>query len=152
MNKIGKTFVLIKPDAIERGMVSIIIERFIKKGFIIKRIDCVYAKSEQIEKMYAENISINGKCYENNIKKYLVDKIVIPIQFDLIGDTNAISVARKLIGYFDPISAKKGSIRFDYGCDSLNQAISENRCCYNLIHAASNYDEYILDMKIWFNM
>lgn len=146
-----KTFILLKPDSIEREIVSPIIERFIKRGFIIDRMDCVYAKSGQIEKMYAENISINGKCYATNIKKYLENKIVIPIQFSYIGKEDAIEVARKMIGNFDPINAENGSIRFDYGTDSLNKAMDENRCCYNLIHAASNYDEYILDMGIWFN-
>lgn len=150
MTQVSKTFVLIKPDSIEKGIVSLIVERFIKSGFIVEKMDCVYAQSGQIEKMYADNISINGEEYVIAIKNYLVGNIVIPIQFTFIGDENAIDKARKLIGYFDPLNAEKGSIRFDYGSDSLNQAMKEHRCCYNMIHAASDYEEYILDMGIWF--
>lgn len=151
MDKNTKTFILIKPDAVERELVSQIIERFIEKGFIVDKMDCLYAQNEKIEKMYADNISINGECYAVNIKKYLENKIVIPIQFSFNGEGDAIKVARKLTGYFDPANAEKGSIRCDYGVDSLSRAMKEDRCCYNLVHAASSYDEYILDVGIWFS-
>lgn len=149
-SNITKTFVLIKPDAVERGIVSNIISRFLEEGFIIEMLNCLYSSDEQITKMYADNIVVNGNCYRHNLINYLSNKIVIAICFSIIGNRDAIDVARKLIGYYDPKKSNPGTIRFDYGIDSLDEATKNNRCCFNLVHAASNYDEYILDMNIWF--
>lgn len=69
----------------------------------------------------------------------------------LLEGEDAINVARKITGFTDPATAKKGTIRGDLGTDSILKANQEARPVYNLIHASGSQEEAEKEIKLWFS-
>ena len=67
-----------------------------------------------------------------------------------IGGEDAIQAVRRITGYTEPSTAEKGTIRGDYGADSLMKSTNEGRACENLIHASGNQEEAKLELDLWF--
>jgi nucleoside-diphosphate kinase len=161
-----ETLVILKPDALERNIIGIIIERFEKKG--LKVLDMKYFTKIDVEllrKHYpdsmAESLGKKAQLASPNItdpidhgykvlerlKKYFTRNPVIAIRF---GGENAIQVVREVTGYTDPSTAKQGTIRGDLGVDSIAKSTKENRACENLIHASGNQEEAKVELDLWF--
>ncbi|NIN52587.1 MAG: hypothetical protein GTO23_05435 [Nitrososphaeria archaeon] len=67
-----------------------------------------------------------------------------------IGGVDAIQAVRDVTGYTDPEKAEKGTIRGDYGTDSLANSNEEERACENLVHASGNQQEARVELELWF--
>jgi len=67
-----------------------------------------------------------------------------------IGGEDAIQAVRDVTGYTDPVKAEKGTIRGDYGTDSLANSNEEERACENLVHASGNSEEAKIELELWF--
>lgn len=163
-----KTFVIIKPDGVERNLIGEIIKRYEENDLKITDMEMTTASSEIISKHYKENedylISIGEKARNAGAK---VDdvveygrKIVIglrnylsrgPIVKMIIEGDDAIQKVRKITGFTDPTLADKGTIRGDLGTDSIAKANTEDRPTENLIHASGNTKEAQEEMALWFN-
>jgi nucleoside-diphosphate kinase len=81
------------------------------------------------------------------VRKYFTRNPVLAIRF---GGEDAIPLVRKVTGYTDPATAEKGTIRGDFGVDSIVRSTAENRACENLIHASGNLEEARLELALWF--
>jgi nucleoside-diphosphate kinase len=67
-----------------------------------------------------------------------------------LGGEEAIPLVRKVTGYTDPATAEKGTIRGDYGVDTIAKSTAEQRACENLIHASGNPEEAKAELELWF--
>ncbi len=124
-----RTFVAIKPDAVQRGFIGQIIERFERKGFKIVGLKMLLPTRELAEKHYEEHI---GREYFERLVAFIISG---PLVAMVVEGNNAISVVRRMMGSTKPQEAEVGTIRFDFaqvkemniihGSDSVNNAKRE---------------------------
>ena len=143
------SFIMLKPDALERQLVLEILEWLKETGVAIETLDYRLVSKEQIFKHYEHVIAELGQSFKEKAVNSFVGKYVIPMIVSS-GDVNIIANIRKEIGATDPSKAAAGTIRGDLGIDSMAKATLENRCCDNLIHASDSYEAYLAESELWF--
>lgn len=162
-----KTLVLIKPDGVKRHLIGQIIDRFEKAGLAVVEMKMLTAPLDIAKKHYpsdeeylktvgqksvaagdkVRNVLEQGRKIVTSMRGFLTSG---PIVAMILEGEEAVPVVRKVTGYTDPISAEKGTIRGDYGEDSILAANKENRPVYNLIHASGNPEEAKKEIELWF--
>lgn len=146
MSKI--TFALLKPDAIERNLVSRIMSYFAKENIYPSVFDLQNATKEKITEHYAEHIKKFGIEFELKTRLMFEGKLVVPMI--LTGDNDVIAKVRKIVGATEPAKAEKGTIRGDLGAgDSYEKSNFEHRLVANLIHASDSEEAVKREIKIW---
>jgi len=146
MDHIEETLVLIKPDALERGLVGEIIRRFEAAGLRIQNIRWASLSRALLEKHYADLNSKNPRAFDRNTR-YLVGKDAVAL---VLAGANAIGKVRLLIGPTEPASAAPGTIRGDLSSDTIRIADSQDRGLHNLVHAADSADSAQKEIALWF--
>jgi len=129
-----RTFVAIKPDAVQRGLIGEILQRFEKKGFKILGLKFVLLDRETAEEHYAEHI---GKPFYEKLVNFITSG---PIVVMVIKGKNAVEVSRRMMGATDPSKADNGTIRADYA------QIMER----NIIHGSDSAESAEREIKIHF--
>lgn len=104
-----KTYCMIKPDAVARGLIGRIVERFEDVGLRVERMELGMVTPEQAAANYAEH---EGKPFYNGLVEYITSGPVVKM---VLSGPDAVSVVRKLMGVTDPKEAAPGTIRGDYG-------------------------------------
>ncbi|GAB0166736.1 MULTISPECIES: nucleoside-diphosphate kinase [Lysinibacillus] len=126
---IEKTFLMVKPDGVERQVVGDIVDRFERRGFVLKGAKLMVIPTELAEKHYAEHA-------ERPFFGELVDFITSGPVFAMVWEgENVIKLARTMMGATKPEESNPGTIRGDYattvshniihGSDSLASAERE---------------------------
>ncbi|MDY7081182.1 MAG: nucleoside-diphosphate kinase, partial [Halobacteria archaeon] len=108
---VEQTFVMVKPDAFQRGLVGEIISRIEAKGLKIVAMKLITPTQEQGEAHYAEH---EDKPFYDDLVEFITSGPAVPMVVE--GD-DAISVVRTMIGETDPKEASPGTIRGDYAID-----------------------------------
>ncbi|WP_336783239.1 nucleoside-diphosphate kinase [Paenibacillus illinoisensis] len=144
---ISNTLLILKPDALDRGLVGEITERFILNNFHIVSMNYLIVTEQHIRQHYAPHIEAHGEEIAERILDFFVGRPVLP--FIILGE-DAIKRSRKLIGTSDPALSPSGTIRGDFGDDSYYQADMDKRSCRNLIHGSDSPSEFKREVKIWF--
>ncbi len=129
-----RTFVMIKPDAVSRGLVGEIISRFERKGFKIKALKMFKFTREMAEEFYAEH---KGKHFFNKLIDFITSGPVVAL---VLEGPNAVETVRIMIGPTDGRRAQPGTIRGDYALDITA----------NVIHAADSPEKAVREIKIVF--
>jgi len=129
-----RTFVMIKPNAVQRGLVGNIISRFERKGIKLVAIKLVSVIRELAEKHYGIH---KGKSFFEPTVKYITSSPVIAL---VLEGNNAIEMVRAMMGETDPQKAKMGTIRGDFG-----QTIGKN-----IIHGSDGQDTAKFEINLWF--
>lgn len=106
-----KTFIMLKPDAVQRGLVGEIIARFEKKGFKLAGMKFIQVDRALAEAHYAEH---RGKGFFEPTVTYIMSSPVVAMVWQ---GKNGVALARELMGATKPVDAKPGSIRGMYGLD-----------------------------------
>ena len=129
-----QTFVMIKPDAVQRGFIGEIINRFEKKGIKIVAMKLIAVDRKQAEKHYAVH---KGKPFFEPTVKYITSSPVVAM---VLEGVNVIELVRGMTGTTDPQKAAMGTIRGDYG-----QFIGRN-----IIHASDGKETASFEINLWF--
>ncbi len=129
-----RSFIMIKPDGVQRGLSGEIIKRLEQKGFTIVAMKMMEVSRELAEKHYDVH---RDKSFFNNLVEFITSAPVIAMVWEGEG---VVAAARKLIGATDPLNAEPGTIRGDYG-------ISIGR---NLIHASDAVETAQREIALWF--
>ncbi|MBO2531508.1 MAG: nucleoside-diphosphate kinase [Thermoactinomycetaceae bacterium] len=129
-----RTFLMVKPDGVQRGLIGEIVSRFEKKGFKLVAAKLMTVSRELAEVHYAEH-------REKPFFEELVGFITSGPVFAMIWEgENVISVARQMMGKTNPADAAPGTIRGDYG-------ISVGM---NIIHGSDSPESAEREIKLWF--
>ncbi len=145
------TFIMFKPDTIERNLTSELLSIFIENGYRVERSKEVLVDEKLILKHYEDVIqAVNQDYFKNAILKVFVGKKVWVYEISKDSDHDVIHHVRELVGATDPLLADPGSIRGRYGNDSKAVAMREKRMLMNLIHASDSKDSVEKEMKLWF--
>ena len=146
-----RTLIILKPDALKRGIVGEIITRFEKVGLKIVATKMLHPDTEHYYHHY-ENIgkmvSRRGQKAFDATVEFMNESPVIAIVLEGI---ESISLVRKMVGTTEPKSALPGTIRGDYAHVSFEHANKENISIPNLIHASGDASDAAQEIKHWFS-
>ncbi len=175
---VERTLVLVKPDAVKRGIVGRVLTRFEEAGLKIVGVKLVHATREHVESHYPntpEWIKGMGQktlhTYQEQgkdplaeigtddateigtmIKNWNVDYLTSgPLVALVLEGCHAISVVRKICGFTLPAFADPGTIRGDFSITSPIVANELKRAVRNLVHASSDPQEASHEINHWFS-
>jgi nucleoside-diphosphate kinase len=129
-----RTFVAIKPDGVQRGIVGEVIRRFESKGFTLVGLKAMQVSRELAEQHYAVH---KERPFFPGLVNFITSGPLVAMVWQ--GD-GVIASARKLIGATNPLTAEPGTIRGDFG-------VSIGR---NLIHGSDAPETAQQEIKLWF--
>lgn len=141
---VQKTFVAVKPDGVQRGIVGEIIKRFENAGLKIIGMKMAWVDKEFAEEHYKEH---KGKPFFEGLVNFIQEGPVVAIVFEGVG---AIATVRKLVGGTEPASAAPGTIRGDFAHVSYDYADKKKITVKNVIHASANEKDAEKEIKLWF--
>jgi nucleoside-diphosphate kinase len=107
-----RTLVLVKPDAMQRGLAGEILARLERRGLRIAALKLLQVSRELAERHYAEHA---GKGFYEDLLAYIT---ACPIVAAVFEGSNAVVAARQTMGATRPVEAAPGTIRADFGLDT----------------------------------
>jgi len=132
---VEKTFIMIKPDGVKRGLIGEIIGRIERKGYKITRARMFKPSRELIEEHYTDH---KGKPFFEELINYISEESVMAMEIE---GQSAIDVMRIMIGDKDPKAAMPGTIRGDFA-NSITQ---------NIIHGSDSIVSAKRELNLWFD-
>lgn len=130
-----RTFIIVKPDAVQRGLTGDILKRFEQRGLKIVGMKLVQVSRELAEKHYAEHV---GKGFYEGLVSYITSGPVVALALE---GTNAVAAARGTIGSTKPVESTPGSIRGDFGLEVGR----------NLVHGSDGLESAARELALWFS-
>ena len=104
-----RTFALVKPDGVQRGLVGEIVRRFEQRGLQLAALKMMRISRQLAQEYYAEH---NGKPFFAGLVEYVTSGPVVAMLWE---GENAVAIVRKTMGATDPAKAEPGTIRADFG-------------------------------------
>jgi nucleoside-diphosphate kinase len=143
--EIQRTFVAIKPDGVQRGIVGDVISRFEKVGLKLIGMKLIHVDSDFAKKHYSDHLE---KPFYALLEKYITSGPVIAL---VLEGVNAIEIVRKIVGATAPSKADPGTIRGDYA--HMNYARGDNHelGIVNIIHASDSPENAEKEIHLWFS-
>lgn len=129
-----RTLVLVKPNAVQRGLVGEIISRLEKKGLRLESIAQLRVDGELAALLYAEH---QGKAFYDDLVAFITSGPAVAMEWS---GEQAVAVVRTLIGATDPLEAAPGTIRGDFGL-----SIGEN-----LVHGSDSPESAKRELELFF--
>ena len=129
-----RSLVLIKPDAIQRGLVGTIISRLEKVGLKLVAMKMLHLDKALAQRHYAIH---KDKPFFDSLVNYITSAPIIAIIFE---GKKAVEVIRKTMGATDPAKAEAGTIRGDFGLDIE----------HNTIHGSDSTESATEEIKLFF--
>jgi nucleoside-diphosphate kinase len=107
-------------------------------------------ENNKLEEMKEKFGTDDPRVIGNKIRSWLIDYISsTPVVAFVLDGEDAVALGRKVTGFTDPTRAEKGTVRGDFGEDSIVKANAEFRPVQNLVHA-SDSDGAARELKLWF--
>jgi nucleoside-diphosphate kinase len=132
---VGRTFVIIKPDGVERGLVGEILSRFEKKGLTISALERRVIDEATAEKHYGEH---KGKDFYEPLMTFITRSASVLLILE--GPENTWELVRGMMGKTNPVDAAPGSIRGDYAVITRE----------NLVHGSDSAESAEREIAIFF--
>lgn len=129
-----RTFIMVKPDGVKKRIVGEIISRFEKKGLYLVQSRVLTPDEEILRKHYA---ALSDKPFFGELVEFMQTGQVVPMVWE---GTDAVKVARSLIGATNPLESLPGTIRGDFGIFFTK----------NVIHGADSIESANREIEIWF--
>jgi len=130
-----RTLVLVKPDAVERGLVGEVISRIERKGLTLIALELRVVEVEVAQVHYAEH---EGKPFYDSLVEFITGGPLVAL---VVEGPRAIAAFRQLAGGTDPVEkAANGSIRGDLGLETQ----------YNLVHGSDSPESAAREIGLWF--
>ena len=129
-----RTFVMLKPDAVQRGLVGEIISRFEKRGLKIIAMKFMQVPQSLAEKHYAVH---KERPFYQGLISYITSGPVVAM---VLEGPQAIQAARNTMGATNPVDAAPGTIRADFGMEIGR----------NLVHGSDGPETAAFEIGLWF--
>lgn len=172
-----RTFLMMKPDGVVRGLTGEVLKRIERVGLKIVALKMFWATREDIDEHYPKNdawlkrigqkTKANYEKYELDIKtlgtdndkeiglmvrSWLIDYLTsAPMIKMVIEGPHAVDLIRKMAGNTVPNQAEMGTIRGDFSVDSAVFANRDQRAIFNIIHASETPEEAKHEIEYWFS-
>ncbi len=129
-----RTFLMVKPDGVQRRLVGEIIRRFENKGFTLAGLKMLTPTREMAEAHYAVH---RGKPFFEGVVGFISSGPVVAMIWE---GEDAVALCRKIMGATKPADSTPGTIRGDYA-NTIEQ---------NLIHGSDSVENAEIEIGIWF--
>jgi len=129
-----RTFIAIKPDGVQRGLVGEVLRRFESRGMKIVALKLMRISPKLAEEHYAEH---KGKDFYDRLMRYVTSGPVVAAVIECPG---AIDMVRKMVGATVPAEAAPGTIRGDFGLELP----------LNIVHASDSPASAEREIKLYF--
>jgi len=131
---LNRTLLIIKPDAVERNLIGLVIDRLERSRFKIVAMRLMQLSREQARQLYEVH---KGKSFFDSLIDFMTSGPIVPI---LLEKENAVDDLRQLIGATDPARSACGTIRYEIGCDAQR----------NSVHASDSDDNADREIAFFF--
>ncbi|KAI9292250.1 NDK-domain-containing protein [Neoconidiobolus thromboides FSU 785] len=131
-----RTFIAVKPDGVQRGLVGEIISRFEKRGYKLVALKVTVPSKELANQHYAD---LSSKPFFNGLVDYMTNGKA-PVVAMVWEGLDVIKQGRAMIGATNPLAANAGTIRGDH-CISVGR---------NIIHGSDSYESASKEIQLWF--
>jgi nucleoside-diphosphate kinase len=145
---IERTLVLLKPDAVTRGLVGRVLARFEDALLKIVASKMVWMDAELNRRHYFDLEERFGPDVYNAVAGFMQ---TAPVFAFVLEGVDAVAIVRKLVGATYPDQAAPGTIRGDYAHQSKAYANAHKLPVANLVHASANPEEAGREIDVWFN-
>lgn len=143
-----RTLILLKPDALDRGIVGEIINRFERAGVKIVGMKMLISEKDTAMKHYTEDLAQRrGEVIRQRMIDMLISGPIVALALEGI---EMVEIARKMVGATEPKAANPGTIRGDYAHVSYDYADNKKIGVFNLIHASASPEEASAEINVWF--
>jgi nucleoside-diphosphate kinase len=129
-----RTYIMIKPDGVQRGLVGEIISRFEKRGFFLRALKQTLPSRELLEQHYSD---LSGKGFFPKLIEYMLSGPVVCMVWE---GKDAVKTGRKMLGETNPLNSAPGTIRGDFCID-----VGRNIC-----HGSDSVDSANKEISLWF--
>jgi len=129
-----RTFIMIKPDGVQRGLIGDIIKRFEQKGFKLVAIRMMAPGEDHLREHYAD---LAARSFFPGLVKYMASGPVVAMAWE---GENAVKTGRVMLGETNPRDSKPGTIRGDY-CITVGR---------NIIHGSDAVESANHEIGLWF--
>ncbi|HZK33605.1 MAG TPA: nucleoside-diphosphate kinase [Tissierellaceae bacterium] len=130
-----KTFIMIKPDGVKRGLMGEVISKIEKKGYKILRAKLFKPSEELVKEHYIEH---KEKSFYKELVTSIAGKNVMAMEVE---GEKVIEVMRLIIGDKDPVLANPGTLRGDFA----------NTMTENIVHGSDSLESSKRELKLWFS-
>ncbi|KAM0698883.1 hypothetical protein Q7P36_000927 [Cladosporium allicinum] len=134
MSSSEQTFIAIKPDGVQRGLIGPIIQRFENRGFKLAAIKLVTASKEHLETHYAD---LAGKPFFPGLVAYMASGPICAMVWE---GRDAVKTGRVILGATNPLASAPGTIRGDFAID-----VGRNVC-----HGSDAVESAQKEIALWF--
>ncbi|MBI5729281.1 MAG: nucleoside-diphosphate kinase [Candidatus Magasanikbacteria bacterium] len=167
-----RTFIMIKPDGVQRSLIGEIIKRFERTGLKLvalkmfiadeKRLWTHYDKDDAWYELKGDSTIKNrqaaGMSVEKTALEYGKDIVRALVKFMSCGPVvamvwegnEAVGIVKKIVGATEPLSSDVGTLRGDLTLDSYSLSNIDGRAVRNLVHCSDKPEEAVREMNIWF--
>ena len=129
-----RTLIIIKPDAVQRGLIGRIITRFERRGLRIAAMKMIHISGDLAERHYAIH---KGKPFYGPLIRYITSS---PVVVMVLEGNDAIEIVRRTMGATSPAEATPGTIRADFGLEIGR----------NLVHGSDGTDTAAFEVPLFF--
>jgi nucleoside-diphosphate kinase len=133
-----RTLVLVKPDAVQRGLIGEVLRRIEAKGYRVIAVDLRTAGRDLLEQHYAEHV---GKPFYEPLVEFMSSG---PVVAAVVEGERVVEGFRSLAGATEPTGAAPGTIRGDLGRDW------GTRVQQNLVHGSDSRESAAREIAVWF--
>jgi len=130
-----RTLIILKPDAVQRGLTGEIIKRFEQRGLKIVALKMLKVEARLAETHYDVH---RERSFFAGLIKYITSSPVVVMALE---GKNAVKAARKTIGATNPLEATPGTIRGDFGMEVGR----------NLVHGSDSVENGKIELALWFD-
>ncbi|MBI1952427.1 nucleoside-diphosphate kinase [Candidatus Saccharibacteria bacterium] len=146
-----KTLIILKPDAVQRGLVGEIINRFERAGLKIVGAKMVHPNEGHYLHHYETISKLKSRRGEEVYSRNTDFMLAGPVIAAVLEGVEAVELVRKMVGDTEPKSAAPGTIRGDYAHMTYEHANQAGGGLPNLIHASGNKNEASQEIEHWFS-
>ena len=129
-----RTLVIIKPDAVQRGLIGPILTRLERRGFRLAAMKLMHITPELASRHYAEH---EGKPFYDGLIEFITSG---PVVVAVVEGSDVIEVVRRTMGHTQPALAEPGTIRADFGVDIGR----------NVVHGSDSPDSASREISLFF--
>jgi nucleoside-diphosphate kinase len=143
-----RTLVLLKPDAVDRGILGEIISRFERIGAKLVGMKLLASSEDTAKLHYTEDLA---KRRGEHVRTLMIEMLTMgPIVAMVWEGVDMVEVVRKLIGATEPKAAAPGTIRGDFAHVSYRYSDENKIGVFNLIHASDSPENAATEIAVWF--
>ncbi|HPF31196.1 MAG TPA: nucleoside-diphosphate kinase [Candidatus Saccharibacteria bacterium] len=151
MQELERTLILIKPDAMQRGLVGQIITRFERAGLKIVAIKMIAPDELHFHKHYEGISNLISRWGEDIYNIVLSQMTETPVIAFVLEGVEAVFYVRKLVGTTDPKDSAPGTIRGDFTHITREFTNRSGSTLPNIVHASGNPEEAEQEIALWFD-